>query len=61
MKIFLATWILEPSQGQTLTNIGGGRRLLSYFHTKQKVEVFSNYCRKGTNEDIPSRKRSDAK
>jgi len=61
MKVFLATWVLEPSQGQTLTKMEAGNRLLSYFHTKQKEEVFSVYCRRGVNEDISGRKRGNAK
>jgi hypothetical protein len=61
MKIYLATWLLEVSQGEALTKIKANRRLLSYFHTKEKEDQFSTYCRTGTNENISSRKRSNAR
>lgn len=64
MRIYLATWLLEISQGESLTKAGGNSRLLSYFHTKQKEADFKRYCKtgmNGNNEDISSRQRSDVK
>lgn len=61
MKIYLATWLLEPWQGEALTKSGNINRLVSYYHTKEKTEQFEQYCETGTNENIPCRKRSDAK
>jgi len=60
-KIYLATWLLEVSQGESLTNAGGNQRLLSYFHTKEKESEFPHYCKTGRNENIPCRQRGDAK
>ena len=37
MKIYLATWMLEISQGETLIKKNYFQRLLSYFHTKDKT------------------------
>jgi len=34
MKVYLATWLLEPSQGNALTTASAARRLISYYHTK---------------------------
>ena len=67
MKIYLATWLLEISQGESLTKANGRHRLLSYFHTKEKEADFDQYCKTGTNknnrkdENIPGRQRGDAK
>lgn len=36
MKIYLATWLLEKSQGVSLTRKRARTRLMSYFHTKEK-------------------------
>ena len=50
MKIYLATWLLETSQGDALTKKGGDHRLLSYhFITDQKVTdpTFRKYCETG--------------
>lgn len=43
MKIYLATWLLEKSQGISLSNCGSKKRLLSYSHTKDKKEELSDY------------------
>jgi len=32
VKIYLATWLVEKSQGDSLTEVGKRERLLSYFH-----------------------------
>jgi len=37
MKIYLATWLLEKSQGESLTKVNALIRLISYFHTKEKT------------------------
>jgi steroid 5-alpha reductase family enzyme len=47
MKIYLATWLLEKSQGQTLTKISKKDRLLSFFHIKQKIKEFVPYVNTG--------------
>lgn len=47
MKIYLATWLLEPSQGTTLTLINAKQRLTSYYHTKEKKDDFSEYLKTG--------------
>lgn len=47
MKIYLATWLLEESQGQTLTKLSQKRRLLSYFHTMKKIKKFIQYIKTG--------------
>ncbi len=63
MKIYLATWILEASQGISLTKKGVKKRLMSYYHSKDKPDEFSHYTKTGVNknEDIPCWKRSYAK
>jgi len=51
MKIYLATWILEPAQGESLTHCENTRRLLSYFHCKDKPRrEFRKYVRTGRND-----------
>ena len=63
MKIYLATWLFEKSQGEALTKKGYAHRLLSFFHTREKIPEFTNYVRIGLNEDLPcgtSRKRTRA-
>lgn len=51
MKIYLATWMLEESQGAALTKIKAWRRLLSYWHTKDKPKgEITNYIKQGTNK-----------
>ena len=47
MKIYLATWLLEVSQGKSLTKVGCKKRLMSYFHTKDKEKLFIPYIEKG--------------
>lgn len=57
MKIYLATWLFEPEQGKALTKAGGLRRLLSFYHTREKREQFTVYSQTGRNdEDIFSRR-----
>lgn len=48
MKVYLATWLFEVSQGQALTKKKKKERLLSYFHTKEKAELLPHYIKKGT-------------
>ena len=36
MKIYLATWLLEDSQGESLSKVPAFSRLISYYHTKDK-------------------------
>lgn len=47
MKIYLATWVLEESQGVTLTKQNKRERLLSFYHTKQKIKKFITYIKTG--------------
>ena len=48
MKIYLATWMLELSQGRSLTKKKATTRLLSYFHTKEKSnDEFKLYIKTG--------------
>jgi hypothetical protein len=47
MKIYLATWLLEESQGIVLTKVNFKNRLLSYFHCLQKIDKFTKYIKTG--------------
>jgi len=47
MKIYLATWLLEPAQGEALFKKGSKNRLISYFHTKEKEKELKGYILKG--------------
>jgi len=50
MRIYLATWLLEPAQGVAMTNVGAKHRLLSFFHTREKKEEFVGYVKTGKNK-----------
>jgi len=50
MRIFLATWLLEPQQGRSLTKRKAKERLVSYFHTVAKADQFKKYVIKGLNK-----------
>ena len=50
MKIYLATWLLEPSQGTSLTKVGKRERLLSYYHLPESLKEFINYIKEGVNK-----------
>jgi len=50
MKIYLATWLLEQSQGTSLSVAKKKERLLSYYHTVAKKEEFKEYIRTGRND-----------
>jgi len=50
MKIYLATWLLEPAQGEALTKKKARERLISYFHTVAKADQFKKYVIKGINK-----------
>ncbi len=47
MKIYLATWLLEKSQGISLTKVGAFTRLISYYHTKEKEKELHQYIKTG--------------
>ena len=47
MKVYLATWILEKSQGETLTKMNKKSRLLSFYHTIEKLNDFKHYLKFG--------------
>lgn len=50
MKIYLATWLLEKSQGDSLTKIEANKRLISFYHSKGKEkEGFKRYAKTGKN------------
>ena len=49
MKIYLATWLLEPHQGRVLTKKKHTRRLISYYHTREKKEQLLGYIKTGRN------------
>jgi len=51
MRIYLATWLLENSQGVTLTKCKSRNRLISYWHTKDvPSKAVREYLIKGKNE-----------
>lgn len=52
MKIYLATWLLEPAQGRALTEVGAKTRLISYFHTRERADQLPAYVQGGTNENL---------
>lgn len=47
MKIYLATWLLEPQQGVVLTAVKSRTRLISYFHTIKKSDELPYYIQTG--------------
>lgn len=49
MKIYLATWLLEPHQGRVLTKKKQTQRLISYYHTREKKKQFPGYIKTGRN------------
>ncbi|MBS3777182.1 MAG: hypothetical protein KGY70_18445 [Bacteroidales bacterium] len=54
MKIYLATWLLEKMQGESLTKAKGKRRLVSYhFLTEQGInkKQLWVYCETGKNPE----------
>jgi hypothetical protein len=49
MKIYLATWLFESTQGNALTKAGKKERLISYYHTISKKEELRQYVKTGRN------------
>ena len=52
MKIYLATWIAEKSQGDSLTNKSARQRLLSYYlliTQNATKEILNRYIKTGRN------------
>jgi hypothetical protein len=47
MKVYLATWLLEKSQGETLTRKRAQKRLISFWHTRDKKEELKTYIKTG--------------
>lgn len=47
MTIYIATWLLEKSQGQALTKVGKDDRLVSFYHTKEKADELERYIETG--------------
>lgn len=56
MKIYLATWLEEPRQGQVLTHTKYRHRLLSYWHIKDKSSILPTYIRTGINKRFKKEK-----
>jgi DNA-directed RNA polymerase specialized sigma24 family protein len=54
MRIYLATWLFEPSQGKALTKARKRERLVSYYHTAEKKDQFQQYVETGRNDEIIS-------
>ena len=50
MKLFLATWLLEPQQGRSLTKKKARYRLISYWHTIAKANQLKKYVITGLNK-----------
>lgn len=50
MKIYLATWPLEVSQGKALTKVGKKERPVSYYHILPKRDQLVKYIKTGRNE-----------
>ncbi len=50
MKIYLATWLLEPHQGGVLTKANKRERLISYYHTMAKEDELGHYAKTGRND-----------
>lgn len=62
MKIYLATWLLEPTQGKALTKVNAWKKLLSFFHTEGKKKELKRYSLTGRNdENLLSRNRTKNK
>lgn len=51
MKLFLASWLLEPWQGEVLTKTKYTNRLISYYHTIPKADKLSEYVLTGMNKE----------
>jgi hypothetical protein len=49
MKIYLATWLMEESQGESLAKVNKKERLLSYYHTIPNKDKFMEYALTGKN------------
>lgn len=47
MRIYMATWLLEPAQGTALTKCSARTRLISYYHTQEKKEHLLGYIKTG--------------
>ena len=61
MRVYLATWLFENNQAIALTKCAASRRLLSYFHTREKASDFSEYVVTGEvkkNENVLRRGRA---
>ncbi len=49
MKIYLATWLYEPQQGEALTKSRQWQRLVSFFHVRDTVGDVVRYVTTGRN------------
>jgi len=61
VKLYLATWIRDYTQEETLTKIKAKKRLLSYAHIKEKNEekyICSYYLNGTIHENILSKHRT---
>jgi hypothetical protein len=57
MKIYLATWFYEPSQGEALTSCNQKQRLISYYHTQKLAEQMPEYVAEGIIKKESKKKR----
>jgi hypothetical protein len=51
MRIYLATWLFEPKQGIALTRTSAWKRLLSFWHTRERAGEFPSYALTGRNDE----------
>jgi len=47
MRIYLATWLLEEAQGIHLTKKRAKKRLVSFWHTREKKDKLRIYIETG--------------
>lgn len=47
LKIYAATWLEEPAQGDSLTKTNKKDRLLSYFHVRKRERELKRYVLTG--------------
>ncbi len=52
MKIYLATWLLEPEQGNALTKKEKKERLISYYRALEYKKHIKKYIQTGRNKRI---------
>ena len=58
LRIFMATWLEEPSQGAAMTTIGKSDRLVSFYHIRNKKALLREYVNTGL---VPKEKKCRSK